>query len=291
MNLLAEQIHIKLNMLEKPIVPSGPEFILTTCLNPNHQDKHPSFSVNLTSGAGKCFSCGYSVGPEYWRTGELNEEELAELERNVKYKMLTQSYEQEEEKNPVVYLPPKDAIFPKGWRGVHADTLEELGIYICHSGSYENRVIFPIKNIYGNVAAFNTRALDDRPNKYKYSYGIKVNELIYPMPEETSYIVLVEGIMDAISMVQDGIPAIFNFGVNYTMSTKKISKLLELGVEVIYLAFDEDIAGAEGAKRYMESHLSDFFVLKMGRECSKLDAFYTSGEKDYNDFIRNRDEE
>ncbi len=289
-NIITEQIHIKLNMLGKPIVPSGPEFILTTCLNPAHEDKHPSFSVSLETAAGKCFSCGFSVGPEYWRTGKLDEEELAELERNLKYQQLLQSYQKEEEISPMVYLPPNDAIMESGWRGLHATTLGALDIYMCHTGSYENRVIFPMRNSHGNIAAFNTRALDDRPNKYKYSKGIKVNELLYPPPEPTTHLVLCEGIMDAISMWQDDIPAVFNFGVNITFGPKKIQQLLELGVETIYIAFDNDEAGQKGWERYLESNLGDYFTLQRGEACLDLKDFYASGEKDYNDYLVKRED-
>ena len=288
MTVINKQIHTKLNQLKKPIVPSGAEFILTTCLNPAHDDKHPSFSVNLDTGAGKCFSCLFSVGPEYWRTGELDEEELAELERGLKYQQLLKGYQKEEEVSPMVYLPPNDATMESGWRGIHATTLEELGIYVCHTGSYENRVIFPIRNSYGNIASFNTRALDDRPNKYKYAKGIKVNELLYPQPEPTSYLILVEGIMDAISMYQDGLPAVFNFGVNETFGPKKIQQLLELGVETIYIAFDNDEAGNKGYERYMEGNLGDYFELLKGESCEPLKDFYKSGEKDYNDYLLRR---
>ena len=189
----------------------------------------------------------------------------------------------------MVYLPPNDGIMESGWRGIHKGTLEELDIYVCHTGSYENRVIFPMRNSHGNVAAFNTRALDDRPNKYKYSRGIKVNELLYPTPKPTSYLILVEGIIDAISMVQDGLPAVFNFGVNETFGPKKIQQLLELGVETIYVAFDNDEAGNKGLERYLESGLDQYFEILKGERCPELKDFYASGSHDYNDYLVSRE--
>ncbi len=284
----ADRIYNKLKQLGKPSVPSGPNFILTTCLNPNHEDRHPSFSINLESGAGRCFSCGFAISSDYWNTGEMSEEELEEIERAQKYKKLKESYRQEEEKAPTIYLPPKDRDVESGWRGLCQDTIDKLGIYVCDTGAYKNRVIFPMNNYYGNVVAFNTRALGDEKPKYKYSKGIKVNEIIYPMPAPTSYIVLVEGIIDAISMAQDGIPAIMNFGINNTIGKKKVGMLLALGVETIYIALDNDEAGNKGYQGYLESDLQEYFEIKRGEECKDLIQFYSSGEKDYNDFIMGR---
>ncbi len=56
-------------------------------------------------------------------------------------------------------------------------------------------------------------------------------------------------------------------------------------METIYIALDNDEAGIEGTKMYMESSLKDFFELKLGFECPQLIDFYKSKEKDYNDFL------
>jgi DNA primase len=142
------------------------------------------------------------------------------------------------------------------------------------------------------LAAFNTRALlPDMQPKYKYSKNIPVRTLIYPRVYETSYIVLVEGIMDAISMQQDGIPAIMNFGVNNTFSPEKIRQLYKQGVETIYLAFDDDKAGKLCTHNYLTGEwkepfkLSDYFDVRLGLELPELREFYKSGMKDYNDYL------
>jgi len=285
-------IELKLKALGKPIIHSGQGFIMTTCLNPNHKDAHPSFSINTETGNGKCFgACGYYVNDKYWINDEMSEEEIDDLLRRNKYNQLKSKFAQEEEEAPMIFMPPKDDDVADNWRGLTRDTLDTLEIYKCETGHYDGRIIFPMRNKYGNVGAFNTRAFKDGVEpKYKYSKGIKVNELIYP-PLNTykvgdiNYIVVVEGIMDAISMWQDGIPAMLNFGVNYTMSAKKIGELLSAGVETIYLGLDNDEAGLKGIKRYLESDLADFFTIKLAVELPELKGFYASGCKDYSEFL------
>jgi len=291
---MEELIRLKLTALGKPMVDSGYPFILTTCLNPNHPDKHPSFSVNLENGAGKCFSCSFHVGEKYWINDEMSEEEIEDLLRRNKYNQLKEKFAKEEEVAPMIFLPPNDGDVEEGWRGLTKNTLDTLGIYKCETGHYAGRIIFPMKNRYGNVAAFNTRAfIDGVEPKYKYSKGIKVNELIYPALNTykkvaKNYIVVVEGIMDAISMWQDDIPAMLNFGVNHTIGKNKIGELLSAGVETIYLGLDNDKAGLEGIKKYLESDLSEYFEVKLAVTLPELAKFYESGCKDYNDYIQER---
>ncbi len=290
---MEELIKIKLKALGKPMVDTGYPYVLTTCLNPNHEDKKPSFSLNLETGFGRCFSCNYQVSSKFWVNDEMDEEQIEEILRTSKYKQLTDKLRKEEEEAPEIFMPPHDAEVESGWRGLNKNTIETLELYICRTGHYANRVIFPMRNRYGNISAFNTRALDDGTPKYKYSKGIKVDELIYP-PLSTyevgniNYIHVVEGIMDAISMWQDGIPTFFNFGVNNTIGSKKIGELLKAGVETIYFALDNDEAGLKGLQKYLESDLSNYFELKLGAESPYLQEYYKSGCKDYNDYIQER---
>ena len=76
---MQQLIFNKLKQLGRPYTNTGDGFIMCKCINPQHQDKTPSFSINLESMIGKCFGCGFSVGPKYWNDGELDEEELEEL--------------------------------------------------------------------------------------------------------------------------------------------------------------------------------------------------------------------
>jgi len=286
--ILKDLIIEKLKAAGKPIKKTGDNFIMTTCLNPNHNEKHPSFSINLESGKGKCFACGFSVGKDYWLDGNLDEETIEEISRLAIYNEVEQKLNSKSEK--YIWdgiLPIKSEKLSEGWRGLNKDTIEKLDLYITRRGKYKDRVIFPFYDGEGNLLGFNSRALTpDITPKYLYAPGIKPSEILYPFPEKTEYIVLVEGIMDAISLTQEGIPAIMNFGVNFTFSENKIKTLLSLGVETVYLMFDNDKAGQEAVKRYEENkYFCSVFDVKPGIALPALIPFYQSSCKDFNEFL------
>ena len=321
-------IQNKLKQLGKPFLKTGDEWCVTTCLNPAHTDTKPSFSINLLEGAGRCFSCGYSVTPAYWVDGELDDEQIEALNQTVLYSKLKERLRQEEQKTSTTFLPPRDASLEAGWRGLTQATIDMLDLYICRTGKYKNRIIFPMKDKNGNVVAFNSRLLDGEEvtrnsPKYKYSYGIPLEGLVYPFKEfrpSRPYIVLVEGIMDAISMCQAGIPAIMNYGVNYTFGEEKIAQLIREGVETIYLGLDNDPAGRRGTLTYLfgdaliknkpvskisqemvdflyekvqvrlpkrdATPLSGFFEVQLAQNLPELKEFYNSNAKDFNEFLQ-----
>ncbi len=287
---MEELIKTLLTEMGKPIQDTGYPFIVTSCLNPEHNDKHPSFSINLETGFGKCFSCGFKVTLDYWTNGRLDQEQIEEIERKAKMNRLKKTLQKPTQEVGNVYFPPRCCDVEEGWRGLKKETLQELGIYKCDTGIYADRVVFPMPDHTGEFKYFNTRALNnDIKPKYKYNKGININDVVYPyLQTPTNYIVLVEGIMDAISMYQDGIPAMCNFGVSNTMSANKIGYLMKLGVETIYLALDNDEAGQIGIAEYLESDLGDYFNLKLAKDCERLDEFNKSDAKDYNDFIQMR---
>jgi DNA primase len=268
---------------------TGKNFIVTKCLNPHHNDKKPSFAINLESGYGKCFSCGYSINKKYWLYDVENDEMIDDIMRASLYKKVEKLYESEDVKaTQTLYMPSLSRPAEKDWRGLSEYTIEKYQLYICEYGHFQDRVIFPMWDYKGNQVAFNSRALNtplEGMQKYKYSKGLFINELIYPpIDKGVNYIVLVEGIMDALLMKQDGINAIFNFGVNMTFGNKKISELLKNGVETIYIGLDNDTAGLEGTVKYLTSDLSDYFEVKHARMFKGLVPYYMSGCKDYGEF-------
>lgn len=284
---MEEIILSKLQSMDKPIVRTGDEWIMTTCLNPMHNDKHPSFAINTSTGMGKCFSCQYKVTPKFW-LGELSTEEEEEIIRLSKYSSIVKNLSSEEEviETHKIILPPISRPLEEGWRGVTKASINYLGLYITRVGAYKNRVIFPMKDVFGITSAFNSRALyPDMEPKYKYSKGIKPDYIVYPpMKGNSPYIVLVEGIMDGIHMMQQGIPAMFNFGCNYTFSKEKIKYLVSKGVDTIYIALDKDKAGEAATKMYLESELNDFFIVKHGKQLKELEGFYASSAKDFAEY-------
>jgi len=276
----------KLQEMNKPIEQTGDVWFRTTCLNPNHNDTKPSFHINFVTGNGGCWSCGYKVTKEFWTKGIVEDNE--EIERELKLKELEYKFLQKEEQKEIkVILPPYSEDVPNNYRGI---TLwKDVGAYICKKGKYRDRLIMPI--YYDkNLKAFETRALFNTPNKYMHSKGFSSKELIYPYNllknSNSNYVVLVEGILDALSGWELEIPAITNWGIANNFNMNKIKELLKLGIDTIYLAFDKDQPGVLAQQNMLNDKLlNQYFDIRPGTELQKLKKFYTVPCKDLNELL------
>ncbi len=125
---------------------------------------------------------------------------------------------------------------------------------------FRNRIIFPIADIKGNIIAFGGRTLiNDHEPKYlnsPESMIFKKGEVLYGLyqaierKQNWKRIILVEGYMDVVSLVQSGIE-----GVVATLGTSityKHVKLLLRYCDEIVLSFDGDDAGKKAAKKSLE---------------------------------------
>jgi len=287
-------IETKLSELGLSYTKTGDNYIMTKCLNPEHKDKTPSFSINTETGFGKCFTCGYAINSDFWLKNLVDEDTIYEINRNIKYKQISDIINPEKQIEVTThYLPPYGGSLKKPYRGLSPEFLKKQGIYYCNKGIYANRLVFPYYSYQRELQGFNTRLIksdliDPKTNpKYKYSKGLKPNDIIYPLIKQpTNYIIIVEGIMDALSGAYLGLPTIMNFGVNNTIKGNKIKEFLKLGVETIYIALDLDEAGAEGIQRYKEDkYLNEIFDIKTGRDCPELEDFYKANVKDLNDYL------
>jgi DNA primase len=285
--MLQQIIENKLNKLGVKYKHSGDGFLLSQCLNPNHEDQIPSMSINTRNGRAVCFTCHYHLDKDFWTDGitDIDEEEL---DRQALYNKLKKPKTTEQTKHQVI-LPPKNEEVPEGYRGLSKEIIDKLDLYICKQGKYKDRLIIPIT--YGEeVKAFETRALtDDIQPKYLHSKGMSSKELIYPYNlVDKSYVVLTEGIFDAISMNDFGICSICNFGVAFNFNQTKINKLIELGVETIYISFDKDKAGIVAEQEFLKNeYLKEYFEVKSARLLPKLEEYYNSTYKDFNDYYKN----
>lgn len=285
--MLKEIIENKLQQLNKFFKQTGDNFLLTTCLNPNHNDKKPSFSINTETGHSFCFTCGYKVDKEYWLNGVVEDEE--EIERQIKLNQLKSKIKKEEKTKHKIILPPKNDVITNNFRGVSNELWNKLDCYICKVGKYSNRIVMPIKYL-AEVKAFETRAIDPNTQpKYLHSKGLDVKSLVYPYNllynSSYNYIVIVEGILDAISGWELGLPCIPNFGVAVNVNMEKINTLISLGIETIYIALDKDEAGKRATDNLLNSLYKDYFDVKKGESLDALKLFYNSPVKDLNDYL------
>ena len=170
--------------------------------------------------------------------------------------------------------------------------LEAAGLVIHGDGGkrydrFRDRVMFPIHDSRGRVIGFGGRILDSGEPKYlnspetavfskgKELYGLY---LARSAIREAGRVVVVEGYMDVVALVQHGVGyAVATLGTSTT--PVHAQKLFRLTDSVVF-CFDGDSAGRKAAWRALENTLP---VLADGKEARFL--FLPEGE-DPDDFIR-----
>ncbi len=162
---------------------------------------------------------------------------------------------------------------PDGWHGftdylrsknASLDDAEKLGLIRTSNGStydiFRNRLMFPILDTNGNAIAFGGRTLDDEQQpKYLNSPEtplFKKSNVLYGYHASRQEInrrkevILVEGYMDLLSMVQNGVPNVA--AVLGTAFTEQHVKVLVNRAENVYLFLDSDEAGIRAMLRSLE---------------------------------------
>ena len=126
------------------------------------------------------------------------------------------------------------------------------------NGSYydkfRNRVIFPIIDLRGNVAAFSGRVLDDSKPKYintddtpVYKKSRTLFSLNFAKSGNGGQIILCEGNVDVISLYQAGFKnAVASCG---TSLTPEQCRLISNYADEVIIAFDSDEAGRTAARK------------------------------------------
>ena len=140
-----------------------------------------------------------------------------------------------------------------------AEAMKLSGLFIQGDRGYFNRfqsrIMFPIQNQGGDVIAFGGRIFNkDNPAKYQNSpetpiylkshvlYGISHN--VQPIREKKN-IILVEGYMDLLQLVQAGIDNCL--AISGTAFTEGHANILKKFSKNIYITFDGDDAGKKAA--------------------------------------------
>ncbi|WP_175940976.1 DNA primase [Caballeronia sp. BCC1704] len=169
---------------------------------------------------------------------------------------------------------------PDGWQNLEAafpdyrnDNLVEAGLVIVSEKTdaqgqprrydrFRERVMFPIRNVKGNVIGFGGRVLDGGEPKYLNSpetplfskgselYGLFEARLAI---RELGYALVVEGYMDVVALAQLGFAnAVATLGTACT--PVHVQKLFRQTDTVVF-SFDGDSAGRRAARRALEAAL------------------------------------
>jgi DNA primase len=214
---------------------------LIKCLNPEHDDSNPSMRVDKLTGIFNCFACG-EKGNIFFRFGEKPNE--LQLRRDLLVKKIGDKRKENIGLSfPIGYVPYKG-----NWRGISIETYEKFEAFQHHSTDYIGRIVFPIRDVSGNIVAFQGRHTTGGTPKYKFTpSGAKLPLFPTVQPRE-GRVILVEGIYDVINLHDKGLTnAVCCFGTS-NINEEKLSMLKLQGVEGLDVFFDGDEAGQKGAK-------------------------------------------
>lgn len=156
--------------------------------------------------------------------------------------------------------PQNSSLFLKAMyeKKVSNQELKDVGLLNDRGSSFFfNRIMFPIRDPRGSVIAFSARLYKEGTGGGKYInsketllfkksyvlFGLNYSRMRLAKGKK---VLLVEGQIDALRLIHEGLNAtVAPLGTALTES--HVDKLLQLGIESAYLAFDSDEAGINAA--------------------------------------------
>ena len=143
-----------------------------SCLNPEHEDNNPSLNVDKVTGIFHCFSCGFKGNIFNYFGAEPNfiDQRVVQLQTKIS-KMLS---------NRSLDMPLDNVPFNQDYRNISANTYLEVNAFISDEYNMENRVVFPLYNIRGQIKAFIGRSFGSEQKTKYYIYPDHVSLPIFP---------------------------------------------------------------------------------------------------------------
>lgn len=234
-------------------VDHGSDYIVS-CLSPDHADAHPSMRIDKVKGIFNCFSCNYT-GNIFNHFG---------IERNLNHAKIIQIKEKIASKYPSkLHMPRGYDPFPQAYRGISKKTITQFQGFT--HGDYPDRIVFPIRDIFGDIACFIGRYIaSDATPKYKVFPENSVLPLFPASPEIVDgNIILVEGILDMLRLYDLGyknVVTCFGVGFGSKRVADKINPLKLMGVTSLTVMFDGDKPGHDGALQVERQYSNDFLI-------------------------------
>lgn len=273
-----------LNQKGLPYKISGRDYV-TPCLNPDHNDKNPSFRIDKVTGVAHCFSCGFKTNIFKFYGLLTNHTSIKVAKLKEKLGDLKVSFEGQE-------LPVGHTQWTKPFRGISAETLKHFGAFTTYQEEkLQDRLCFPIYDIRGKIQVFQARHMLSDGNPKYLNFPRHVELPIYPAKYKGHFksAVLVEGIFDMLNLYDKGLKNVTCvFGTN-SMQKDTALKLLPLkaqGITHIYILFDGDKAGREGAEKIkplieQEDFIVEIIQLQDGTDPGGFDQEYVDSINEY----------
>lgn len=227
--------------------------ILIRCLNPDHNDSHPSLRVDRETGVMHCLSCGFGKGvPSIYHY--FNESMYRQSPRLV---MVQRTIRDILRSNTSLSIPESAMFFEEDYRGIKASTFKKYFAF-QDLQQWPDRVVFPIADSVGKIVVFIGRSYQgSAPPKYLLKPK-DVAAPIYPMRYNCPVLLMVEGMFDMLNLEDKGINNVAAcFGTHQFSPdniSDKLSSFILAGTKIIVILLDKDKAGniaAEKISRYI----------------------------------------
>lgn len=228
-------------LLEKHIAytTSGKDFVIK-CLNPEHIDNNPSLRVHKISGLGHCFSCGFKFNlfKHFGVIHNFQTIKVAEILNKIE-KIFSESVG--------LNFPKGHITWSRDFRNISAKTLISYEAF-THK-DFEDRIVFPLRDGTNKIRAFIGRLIH---TNYGQRYDIKPHGATLPLfpynyQPYNGEIILVEGIFDALNLIDHGIKNVVALmgvnGISEKNYREKVTQFKLKGVTKILLMLDSDEAG------------------------------------------------
>jgi len=224
--------------------PAGKD-VQIKCLNPEHDDSHPSTRVDRITGVFHCLSCGHkgNIFDYFNELRDYKSEKILQVRKKIR-DILTST--------KGLTVPEGAVPFAKPFRDIKGSVYKELEAF-THD-DFEDRLVFPVRGISGRIVAFSARHMySDASPKYIISPS-DVSLPIYPATAKPHLgsMFLVEGIFDYINLRDKGV---YNVGclfgtrtLSYDNVEDRLMPLLLAGTTLVYLMLDGDAAVVKAAE-------------------------------------------
>jgi len=214
--------------------------LLIKCLNPEHDDKNPSFRVDKRTGVAHCFSCGFKTNIFRYFNVVHNVQDIQVLKIKEKIQQIYAD-------SIGLEMPMGFSLYNKEFRNISRDTLNKYEAF-THK-DFENRIVFPLRDLTGKIRVFIGRHLySDVGKRYDVKpSGVALPFFPYDYTVVNGTILLVEGIFDALNLIDNGIQNVIAIMGLQTINPKnfksKVGEFKLRGVNKVILLFDGDEPG------------------------------------------------
>lgn len=266
--------------------------VLYHCPLPDHDDRHPSFSVNTEKNLWKCFGCdrGGDAAELIRLLDQADEEAGGPILCTGQITTTSQSPQEPVQGGPVFDLGPLDPTMAPpatkpgctledvaGAKGLPLEHLRAFGWATIpeYMGGPAVRIPYHDENLEERAVRF--RCALDGEHRFRWKKGAK--PLLYglarlPEAQRAGYVLMVEGETDTVTLWHHRLPAVGVPGAS-TWKDSWAGKLSK--IKTIYLVVEPDMGGERLFQDLSDSSLRDRLrIIRMPPETKDMNALHLS---------------